>query len=363
MAKPYLPKLEDLLQAGIDPKTKLPLKFFGGDPGRLEESIKKAIRIIDEQDAVNRYVWHNLPCDLSSAELERLLYFKGQLCFFYFPELDKFFFMPYALDGSIDFYGRYNTVHPIPFTSGQETKEERKIKANQLQILSTKKLQVIYDVVIDEKILDNPKGYCVLLHDYTKQLGQNIIPRATINEPIISLEAEILPFMRTSLILATGIQGVRVDDADQWESVAEAAKSMEFAAKTGKGFIPITVPVEMQELTPGAVAKGEEYLMTMQSVDNFRLSTYGLQNGGLFEKKAHILEDESALNKSTSDIIYQDGLSIRQHFCNCVNSLFGLGIWVEANQSAINLDNDGDGLDYETENTEGGEEDGGESTL
>ena len=124
MGKPYLPKLEDLLQAGIDPKTKLPLKFISGDPSMLEENIKKAIRIIDEQDACNRYIWHNLPCDLSSAELERLLYYKGQLCFFYMPEMKKFYFMPYALDGTIDFYGRYNTIHPIPFTSGQETKEE-----------------------------------------------------------------------------------------------------------------------------------------------------------------------------------------------------------------------------------------------
>lgn len=361
MGRPVLPQIESFLQAGIDPKTKLPLKFIDAQEGELKNNIKRVLRIVDAQDAINRYTWHNIPCELSSQEFERLIYYKGQLCFFYFKELDKFFLMPYALDGSIDFYGRYNTIHPVPFTSGEESKEEKEIRRRQEQVLSTLKLNVQYDVAIDE--VEDPSKYCVLIHDYTKQLGQRILPRAILNEPIIDLESEIMPYMRTSLILGTGIQGIRVDDGDQWNSVNEAARSMKHAALNGKGWIPITSPIELQELTPGQVAKAEEYLLAMQAIDNFRLSTYGLQNGGLFEKKAHELESEAALNKSTSDVIYQDGLSIRQHFCDVVNSLFGVGIWVEANQSAINLDNDMDGLDYETENTEGGDYDESNSDL
>ena len=37
-------------------------------------------------------------------------------------DLDEFYFMPYALDGTIDFYGRYNTIHPVPMTSGTDDK-------------------------------------------------------------------------------------------------------------------------------------------------------------------------------------------------------------------------------------------------
>ena len=113
-----MPKMVDLdllIQAGIDPKTGLPRKM--AKRKNLKPEIKRALRIIDEQDAINRYVWYNLPCNITSQELERMLYYKGQLCFFYMKDLEQFFFMPYALDGTIDFYGRYNRVHPVPMTS------------------------------------------------------------------------------------------------------------------------------------------------------------------------------------------------------------------------------------------------------
>lgn len=51
-----LPDLTTLYQAGIDPKTGLPLKMTAGQKTRLKEDIKKFLRLVDEQDAVNRYV-------------------------------------------------------------------------------------------------------------------------------------------------------------------------------------------------------------------------------------------------------------------------------------------------------------------
>ena len=51
-----LPDLETLWQAGINPKTGLPTKF-GSSKCTIKEDIKKYLRLIDEQDAVNRYVW------------------------------------------------------------------------------------------------------------------------------------------------------------------------------------------------------------------------------------------------------------------------------------------------------------------
>ena len=50
-----IPDLETLWQAGIDPRTGLPLKFTSGNKKTLKEDIKKALRIKDEQDAINRY--------------------------------------------------------------------------------------------------------------------------------------------------------------------------------------------------------------------------------------------------------------------------------------------------------------------
>ena len=74
MGKPVLPQLDVLMQAGINPKTGLPIKF-GGSKFGLKENVKKALRVIDEQDAVNRYVWYNLPANITSQEVERMLYY------------------------------------------------------------------------------------------------------------------------------------------------------------------------------------------------------------------------------------------------------------------------------------------------
>lgn len=46
--------LDLLWQAGINPKTGLPIKFSCKKV--LKEDTKKFLRLVDEQDAVNRYV-------------------------------------------------------------------------------------------------------------------------------------------------------------------------------------------------------------------------------------------------------------------------------------------------------------------
>ena len=51
-----LPNIQTLIQAGIDPKTGLPIKLGAGNKCVLKEDIKKFLRLVDEQDAVNRYV-------------------------------------------------------------------------------------------------------------------------------------------------------------------------------------------------------------------------------------------------------------------------------------------------------------------
>ena len=308
--------LDLLIQAGIDPKTGLPRKM--AKRKNLKPEIKRALRIIDEQDAVNRYVWYNLPCNITSQELERMLYYKGQLCFFYMKDLEQFFFMPYALDGTIDFYGRYNRIHPVPMTSGTEDKNGKA----QAQLLSEIKLDVQYGIILPEELkIEDLEKKCVLIHDYSKQLSQTITPRCEVNDAILDVMAECVPFMRTSLLLSTGVKGMRVQNGDDWTNVSDANKSIEDAALSGDPYIPMVGMTEFQDLQNGQVSKSEEYMLAMQSLDNLRLSTYGIDNGGLFEKKAHELQSEADINGGPVGLVLQDGLSIRQNFCNIVNSI------------------------------------------
>ena len=339
-----LPDFSTFFQAGIDPKTGLPLKLVSGSKPVLKEDLKKFLRLIDEQDAVNRYVWYNLPANITSQELERMLYYKGQLCFFYDKNLEEFYFMPYALDGTIDFYGRYNTIHPVPMTSGTEDKGNKA----QAQYLAALKLKCIYGIKMPEDLEQKDfEESTVLLHDYTKQMSQTIVARQIVNEPLLDVMAECIPFMRTALISSTGINGIRVNDADQQQNVADAARSVEKAALTGNPWVPIVGNVEFQELTNGQLGKAEEYMLAMQSLDNLRLSGYGIDNGGLFEKKAHELQTEADINGGPVGLVLQDGLSIRQNFCNIVNSIWDLGIWCEPAENIMGSDANGDGVVYD----------------
>ena len=338
-----LPDLESLWQAGINPKTGLPTKF-GSSRCTIKEDIKKYLRLIDEQDAVNRYVWYNLPANITSQELERMIYYKGQLCFFYDKDLEEFYFMPYTLDGTIDFYGRYNTIHPVPMTSGTDDKGNKA----QAEYLAGKKLKCVYGIKLPQELrIDDLYNSTVLLHDYTKQAAQTIQPRATVNDPLLDVMAECVPFMRTALISSTGINGMRVNDADQQQNVVDASRSVERAALTGNPWVPIIGNIEFQELTKGQLGKAEEYMLAMQSLDNLRLSGYGIDNGGLFEKKAHELQTEADINGGPVGLVLQDGLSIRQNFCNIVNSIWGIGIWCEPAENIMGADINGDGVIYD----------------
>ena len=155
--------------------------------------------------------------------------------------------------------------------------------------------------------------------------------------------AECVPFLRTSLVAGSGIKGIRVNDADQESAVSDASRGMLRAALTTEPFVAMIGNVEFQELTDGSVLKAEEYMMAMQSLDNLRLSGYGLDNGGLFEKKAHLLNAEQQVNQTNVGLVLQDGLSIRQNFCNIVNSIWGLGIWCEASEPVTGMDKNLDG--------------------
>lgn len=347
------PKLYDemlLLQAGISPD--ILKRAFVGQTRRNRtnnlEGFKKVLRVLDEQDAINRYRWYNLPGGIDGQDLERMLYSKGQVCLFWYEELNEFYFMPYALDGTIDFYGRFNRIHPVPYYEGKDDDGKARQKA-MTAILSTLKLYPQYDVV-DEL----PKGkrkadLCVLLHDYAKPFNaQEIIPRVRIQEPVITFEAESFPLCRTAMIGATGTRATRVQDSDEAEQVEQVNDQINSAALSGSMYIPAIGQLDFQDLPSKPGAGAEDYLMMMQAIDNFRLSLYGIENGGLFQKKAHKLEGEQRMNEGPASLPYDDGLTIRQRFCNIANSIWPIGMWCERPDSLKGKSSDmapeGDGV-------------------
>lgn len=329
-----------LIQAGIDPKTGLPLALRSLNCV-AKADIKKQLRIIDEQDAINSGTWFNLPEGLNSRLIERILYYKGQGMFFKLQ--GRYYFLPYALDGSIDVYGRFTGITPLPF-NGKEDDDKPWIRG-----LTFKP---VYDIILPEDYMDKSIEYientinesCVILKDYTEQMSQTNISRQIINDPILDIEAECLPFMRTALLNSTGVTGMRIANQDEVANTEAASIAINEAALTGKKYVPIMGMVDFQELTGGNVARAEEFLMAMQSIDNYRLSLHGLDSGGIFQKAAQMLQSEQSMNAQNIGLVMRDRVQNRQDFCNIVNSIYGLSIWYEPSEVIMNIDMTGDGL-------------------
>ena len=354
--QPSIWNIEPYIAAGIDPKTGLPAKM--GPMGYsgcaiTPADIQRQLRIVDEQTALQRFTWYNLPDGLTGELMERILYYKGQGMFFKMN--DKFYFLPYALDGTIDVYGRFTAVTPLPF-NGSTTADGK-----QKPLIEGLTYQCVYDVLMPEdfiddngdvevdKLQDTIDKSCVLLKDYSEQISQTVLSRQRLNDPLLNVMGECIPLLRTALYNSTGVQGLRVGDQSEQSNAEAANRSVNDAALTGKRYVPIVGQLDFQDLAGGQVAKAEEFLLTLQSLDNYRLSLYGLDNGGLFQKKSHMLEAEQEMNTGNVGLILKDSLNQRQTFCNRINSIWGLGIWCDVSETVLGMDKNGDGTAGENE--------------
>lgn len=392
------------LNMGKDPITGKPIRG-AGTKGALKDNIKIQLQGIDKEDHNNRGIWKNLPCNLTSQDVERMLYYKGQLAFFYNKDLDEFFLLPYAMNSKdgcgLDAYGRITQIKPIAYVGGstEETKSKTPL-ANYFDELSLDVAYVpqYYDDLSDlnddefnqfmelanESGDDSVKHYydeikrhnkdrenaAVILQDYSPQFNyNNVIPRSQLQDGLLSLMAECPCYARTSAILGSGISGMRINDASQISDVLSTSMSMQDSALNGLGYVPLVASIELQELTgAGKMNNVDQYFQMMQSLDNFRLSCYGIDNGGLFEKKAHMLQSEADLNGGPVGLVLQDAITIRQNFCRIVNSIWPeLNIWYEPSETISKADINGDGVlydrntddqpDYANSNNQGGNDD------
>lgn len=322
---PRIPDIETLIAMGFD-------RADGGLA--LYQDIIKNLRIADEQIAINKFIIHNLPYGLDNNLINRIIYYRGRGALFYVPEIDRFKFLPFCMssqDGkSIDEYGRWLVIQPLVFNGKAQAtggKEEVWIPGM--------RRNVVYDIQFEEDI--TPEIYdssAVILNGYSQQLPQNLIPRQQLTDQLIRVEAMMIPFMRTALANSTGTNTLRVNSEDEQAQAQIASDSIMAAALTGKKWIPVTAPLDFQDLNnQGGRGVVTEYMEAMQSLDNFRSTLHGIKSGGIFQKKAHMLEMEAEQNSgmNTAELVLYDEFWQYQKFCDVANSIFGLGLWVELN--------------------------------
>lgn len=354
---PYMPDVQAYLAITGG---RLPPKFGNKGPA-LNDSILMGMRVMDEQDALRSIEWTGLPLETPASLIERILYYRANLMFFYMKETNRFYALPYA-GKDIDVYGRYQYATALPFTGSTEQKGK---KSKETPWIKDRYWKIIYEPVLMEDWEESMMtDCCVLLSDYSKQLSQKIIPRAQLQDPLMQVESELIPFLRTALLNGTGIEGMKIDSPDMSAEVINASNQIVDAALMGQRWIPMASGITSEVLSHSQGAKIEEYLLAMQSIDNFRLSFHGLENGGLFQKKAHELESEHEGNTGNAGIVMSDRVQCRQEFSNISNSIWGTAMWADSSEMVSNadrnmdgeLDNDDSEAGNDTLAMEGGEE-------
>lgn len=370
-----------LLQAGIQ-QTKKMLKYGNAidqngnaiTPNLLKynldyDSVFGIMRHQNMIETLERYQWINVPFGLTQDLIERLLFFRGKGVFYFNDKVDKFQFLPFALNGFIDEYGRFTACDTLPFTGVDEDEKEKNGKEKKKnQPLIYENLELVYDLPYNEEMLKKVRGekpVGIILNDNSLAISQQPIIRSNYVKPVLHMLATLLQIINTAMFGSADHNLLQVQNESELMSVQSQIDAINQDILKGKRFTPVVSTMSITPLKSSNTADLEGLFGTFNSLTNFLKSITGVANAGVFDKKAHLLQEEQKLNGSNSDDIYYNGLRLRQEFCLMVQAYYGYPIWCESKRglSEAQEDNVLEGETTDPDNTQqsnltGGNENG-----
>ena len=291
-------------------------------------------------ETIERFEWKNLPPELPSDLLERILYFRFKGALFYDKALERYFFLPFTLMGdnaeTIDSYGRYINITPVLFTGQWKVAGDGKIKGD-IAYLSGRSYKVVYDIPKEEKmdgatddavaVVDDTKA--IVLTDSSLEISQDYTPMQYLARPFVEQLTDILVLVNMDLITSAKAFYIVAKDAEQKEAIEQEFANLDKRILNGKRYVVVTAPTDLKELTGSSVKDSARYFQSYQSIDNLRKDIIGQDNGGTFMKQEHTTEMETQKNSNSGSAVMNNALRMRKDFCELANSVFGLNIDVE----------------------------------
>lgn len=259
------------------------------------EEYRHFFQDIDTQQMCSRYIWENLPPELTSWQIEHMLYFKGSLAGYMRGGI--LYLLPYAMTDGINIYGMPNAIQPISY-NGVET-------GNNLEL----KLPVANNGI------PNPSGGAVILYDRIPSFSQGNPPlsRFILNQQLIKLEADIMGRIENNLAAASL---KLVFECENEKQARQRDKDIKMNLQSGKPYI-ILQKDSMSERDGTAYQEGikletQSYIELLQSIISLKCGGGGIRNGGAFEKKERAINAEMESDSIQSDIIGESGLLMRK---------------------------------------------------
>lgn len=368
-----------LLEAGI-PQTKNMLKYGNAidqngnaitpNPTKYNLDYSSLFAIMREQNMIEtleRYMWTNVPPGLTQDLIERLLFFRGKGIFYFNDKVEKFQFLPFALNGVIDEYGRFTKCNTLPFTGVDEVEDNNsKKKKKKLLDAVYQDLEIVYDLPYNEemiKCIRDRKTVGIILNDNSLAISQQPIIRSNYVKPVLHMMATLMQIINTAMYGNADHNLIQVENESELESINQQIASINFDILKGRRFTPIVGKLPITPIKTSNTANLEGLFGTFNSLSNFLKSITGVANAGVFDKKAHLLQEEQKLNGSNSDDVYYNGLRLRQEFCLMVQAYYGYPVWCESKRgmSEAQSENMMTGETTDPDNTQYNNGEGGEA--
>ena len=334
---------EALMKAGV-PLSKKMLKYGNAidqngnviKPNLLDynlnyESMVGIMREQNKTEILERYMWINLPPGITQDLIERVLYYRGKGIMYFNDEVEKFQFLPFALNGDIDEYGRYLKCNTLPFTGVTEENDKKK-----KQRLVYENLEIVYDLPYNKEMLETirkRKSIGIILNDSSLGISQQPIIRSNYNMPIIRMIATLLQIINTAMFGNADHNTIKVETENEVQEIYREIDAINQDILKGRRFTPIVGGFSIETLKTSNTANLEGLFGALNSLTNLLKSVNGIANAGVFDKKAHLLQEEQKLNGSNSDDVYYNGLRNRQEFCLLLQAYYGFPTWCSSKRA------------------------------
>lgn len=289
--------------------------------------------IMQEQnfvETIERYMWTNIPFGLTQDLIERLLFFRGKGVFYFNDKVNKFQFLPFALNKTIDEYGRYTSCNTLPFVGTDQTP---KTGSKKLVTATYEDLELVYDLPYNEEMLakiKKGKPVGIILNDNSLQIDQQPVIRSMYVRPVLHMMATLMNIINCAMFGAADHNLLQTENESKLEDIRKTIASINQNILHGKRFTVIADQLPITPLKSSNTADLEGLFGTFNSLSNFLKSITGVANAGVFDKKAHLLQEEQKLNGSNSDDVYYNGLRLRQEFCLMIQAYYGYPTWCES---------------------------------
>lgn len=339
------PKMYDLtaLSAAGIPLNKDMLKYGNSidqngnvvslDPLKLGLKYEELYTMMQEQnfvETIERYMWTNVPYGLTQDLIERLLFFRGRGVMYFNDKLGKFQFLPFALNDVIDEYGRYTSCNTLPFVGTDEAKKDGK---KRLVSAVYEDLKLVYDLPYNEEMLDeirNGKPVGIILNDNSLQISQQPIIRSMYVKPVLHMMSTLMNIINSAMYGAADHSLLVAENESELDSIREGIDAINTNILNGRRYTVVGSKFKIEPIKTSGTYDLEGLFGTFNSLSNFLKSITGVANAGVFDKKAHLLQEEQKLNGSNSDDVYYNGLRLRQEFCIMFQAYYGYPIWCES---------------------------------